>query len=77
MQTNVSFSQEDLKARIATDENTNGGSPAIQDKPFSVSQILEFFIGGMSIEDIVECYPDLEREDVVAALFYARHLTEK
>ena len=74
MQANVSFSLEDLKARIAPSDERANGQAAIQDKPFTVSQILEFFMGGMSIDDIVAQYPSLEKEDVVAALYYARHL---
>jgi uncharacterized protein (DUF433 family) len=34
-------------------------------------QILELFAGGMTVEEILEDYPYIEREDVYACLDYA------
>ena len=38
--------------------------------------ILELLSSGMSIEDILADYDDLEREDILAALMFAARLTQ-
>ncbi len=47
------------------------GRPTIRDIRFTVVQILELFAGGMTVEEILEDYPYIEREDVYACLDYA------
>lgn len=37
--------------------------------------ILELLSAGMSIEDILEDYENLEKEDILAVLKYASHLS--
>jgi len=41
-----------------------------------VRNILGMFAGGYSIERILEAYPELTREDVQAALDYAREVVD-
>ncbi len=74
MQPNISFSQEDLQSRILLGDQDSNGQPSIRNKEFTVSQILEFLLAGMTMDDIVSDYPALEREDVMAALFYASNI---
>jgi uncharacterized protein (DUF433 family) len=38
--------------------------------------MLELMSAGMSIEDILADYPDLERDDLLAVLAYAARLTQ-
>ncbi len=73
MKNNISFSVEDLRSRISEDRDFMVGAkrPVIRNKHFAVSQILEFLLHGMSIEDILKTYPVLEHEDVLAALYHA------
>jgi uncharacterized protein (DUF433 family) len=40
-----------------------------------VENVLEWLASGMSTEEILADYEDLEREDILAALSYAAHLT--
>jgi len=42
---------------------------------YPVESILEWLAGGMTIEEILADYPDLEREDILAALDFAAKLT--
>ena len=78
MYNNISFSVEDLQSRISLDQDFLGKSsrPVIRNKHFAVSQILEFLLHGMSIEDILNAYPTLEHEDVLAALYHAWQRSE-
>lgn len=48
-----------------------GGRPTIRKMRFTVVQMLELLAGGMSVEEILEDYPYLQKEDVFACLEYA------
>jgi len=41
-----------------------------------VESILELLSSGMAIEQVLTDYEDLEREDILAALDFARHLSQ-
>ena len=57
--------------RITRDPKVMSGRPTIRSMRFTVVQMLELLAGGMSIEEILEDYDYLEREDVIACLHYA------
>jgi len=40
-----------------------------------VQHVLEWLAAGMTFEDILNDYPDLEREDILAALDFAAKVT--
>ena len=61
----------DLLSRITVNPLVMSGRPTIRDMRFTVVQLLELLAGGMSIEEVLEDYPYLEREDVLACLQYA------
>jgi uncharacterized protein (DUF433 family) len=60
-----------LSSRITMNPKVMSGRPTIRDIRFTVVQILELFAGGMTVEEILEDYPYIEREDVYACLDYA------
>ncbi len=57
--------------RIVYDPNILGGKPIIRGTRISVQFLLELLGAGMSISEILEEYPHLEQEDVLAAIRYA------
>ena len=57
--------------RIVCNPNILGGKPVIRGTRISVQFLLELFSAGMSISEILAEYPHLEREDVLAAMYYA------
>jgi uncharacterized protein (DUF433 family) len=57
--------------RITINPNVLHGKPCIRGLRYSVTNVLEWLSSGMTIEDILSDYPDLEREDVYAVLEYA------
>jgi uncharacterized protein (DUF433 family) len=63
----ISQSQE----RITFNPAQCGGRPCIRGMRIRVSDILEMLAEGVSIETILADFPDLEREDVAAALRFA------
>ena len=53
------------------------GQPTIRGMRITVSIILKQVAGGMSIEEILAAYPELEKEDIVQALKYAAWLASE
>ena len=60
-----------MKERITTDPAICHGKPTIRGLRYPVEMILELLSAGMSNEEILADYEDLEREDILAALNYA------
>jgi uncharacterized protein (DUF433 family) len=52
------------------------GKPTIRGLRYTVDSILELLSSGMAIEEILSDYEDLERDDILAALDFARQLSQ-
>lgn len=63
--------------RITVDPKRMRGLPCIRDTRVTVSAVLGQLAAGQSIDDILEDYPYLERDDVFAALEYAAAATQE
>lgn len=61
----------ELLARITVNPKQCGGRPCIRGMRIRVSDILDLFAAGLSSEEILEEMPDLEANDLKAALLYA------
>jgi uncharacterized protein (DUF433 family) len=61
----------DLKERITINPEQCGGRPCIRGMRIRVIDILDLYAHGMSPHEILEEMPDLEMEDLTAALRYA------
>jgi len=66
----------EMLSRITIEPGKCGGRPCIRGKRLRVSDVLELLGAGATIEEILEDYSFLEREDVLAALQYAAHQTD-
>ena len=62
-----------LFERITVNPRQCGGRPCIRGMRIRVIDILELLAAGLSFEQIIEELPDLEVEDIKAALLYAVH----
>jgi uncharacterized protein (DUF433 family) len=60
-----------LLQRITVNPRQCGGRPCIRGMRIRVSDVLDLFAAGLSAEQILEELPDLEMEDLKAALKYA------
>ncbi len=56
--------------RISIDPNICFGKPCIRGTRIWVSLILDFLANGMSVEELLEEHPQLQKEDIYAALAY-------
>jgi uncharacterized protein (DUF433 family) len=63
--------QEDLLSRITVNPDVMVGKPTIRGLRITVEQILKALAGGVTIDELLEDYPELEREDIQAVLLYA------
>ena len=63
---------EQLLARIAADEKTFGGKPVVRGSRIPVELVLSLLAQGASHAEILDDYPDLVEEDILACLAYAR-----
>ena len=61
----------DYQNRITIDPGKRGGKPCIRGLRFTVSDVLDYLASGMSEDEILDEFPDLEREDIKAALAFA------
>ncbi len=63
--------------RITFNPNMMGGRACIRGMRITVSLIVNLVANSMSVEEIIEAYPDLEPEDIHQALHYAAWLAEE
>jgi uncharacterized protein (DUF433 family) len=63
---------EDLLERVEIDPEVMLGKPVIRGTRITVEIILEKLAAGSPVEEILAEYPRLTREDVLAAVAYAR-----
>lgn len=61
-------------ARITLDPDICHGKPCIRHMRWPVEVILDLVASNMTINDILTDHPELEREDIIACLQYARIL---
>jgi uncharacterized protein (DUF433 family) len=65
---------EDLTQRITFNQHVLHGKPVIRGMRISVEMILELLAKGSSQQEILQDFPELEPEDIAAALSYAKKL---
>jgi uncharacterized protein (DUF433 family) len=63
--------------RITMDPNKCMGKPCIRGLRIPVSSILNYLSSGMTIEEILQEWPELEREDIYEALGFAAFMLEE
>lgn len=64
-----------LLARITQDPGRCGGRPTVRHLRIRVSDILEMLAAGVSADEILSDFPDLEPDDVPACLLFAARRT--
>jgi uncharacterized protein (DUF433 family) len=67
---------EQLFDRITMNPEICHGKPTIRGLRYPVENMLELLASGMTIEELLEDYPDLERDDFLACLAYASKLSQ-
>ena len=70
----TTMDDEKLLERITVNPKIFGGKPIIRGRRLAVEHVLGMLSAGDTIETVLEGYPWLERQDVLACLVYARRL---
>jgi uncharacterized protein (DUF433 family) len=65
-----------LLDRITVNPEICHGSPTIRGLRYPVSMIMGLLASGMTTDEVLADYADLERDDVLAALEYAAKVTQ-
>jgi uncharacterized protein (DUF433 family) len=66
-----------LLERISIDPQICFGKPCIKGTRIWVSLILDQLAGGTSVEELLSDYPQLKREDVLAAIAYGAEVSRE
>jgi uncharacterized protein (DUF433 family) len=65
-----------LLSRITIDPAICHGKPCVRGLRYPVESLLELLSAGMTIDEIIADYDDLERDDLLAVLAYATRLSQ-
>lgn len=63
--------------RITIEPGKMGGKPCIRGLRFSVSDLMSYLASGMTEDEILREFPDLEKEDFRAVYDFFAHIQEK
>ncbi|MBI3247072.1 MAG: DUF433 domain-containing protein [Deltaproteobacteria bacterium] len=69
------MTDEHLLRRITVNSEIFGGKPIIRSMRISVELILSLLAQGEAQAAILDDYPDLEPDDILACLAYAKRIT--
>ena len=61
----------DYRSIITIEPGKRSGKPCIRSMRITVSDILEYLASGMSVEEILDDFPELTEEDIRACLAFA------
>ncbi len=67
----MALAMSDYRERITIEPGKRGGKPCIRGLRITVYDVLEYLASGMSEDEILADFPDLEREDIRAVLAFA------
>lgn len=71
------MSNQQLLDRITINPDVMVGKPTIRGLRITVEQILKALGGGITTQELLEDYPELEPEDIQAVLLYAAELVSE
>ncbi len=70
------MNEKKILARITLNPNVCFGKPTIRNMRYPVEVILDLLSADMTAEEILEDYPDLEKEDILACLLFAKKVIQ-
>lgn len=67
---------DNLLTRITIDPAVCHGKPCVRGLRYPVEMLLELLSSGMTLEEVLSDYEDLEREDLLAVFAFAARLSQ-
>jgi uncharacterized protein (DUF433 family) len=71
------MTRQELLSRISINPDVCFGKPCVRGHRIWVSLILDFLASGETMEEILEDYPQLAREDVLACIAYGAEMARE
>jgi len=71
------MTRDELLERISIDPNVCFGKPCIRGHRIWVSLVLDWLASGMTGEEVLQDYPGLVREDVLACIAYGAEMSRE
>lgn len=71
------MTKQELLSRISIDPKICFGKPCIKGHRIWVSLILDFLASGWTVQDILNNYPGLEKEDILACIAYGAEMARE
>jgi uncharacterized protein (DUF433 family) len=62
---------------ITSDPTVCHGQPTIRGLRYTVESVVDLLSAGMTIDEVLTDYPDLERDDILAALKFGAHAADR
>lgn len=69
--------RNELLSRISADPSVCSGKPCIRGHRISVSLVLDYLANGMTKEEILAEYPQLDEKDIRACIAYGAELSKE
>ena len=63
----------ELKGIVHSDPETMGGTPVFVGTRVPLQNLIDYLEGGESIEDFLDAFPTVKREQVIAVIEAGRH----
>jgi uncharacterized protein (DUF433 family) len=73
----INMDTEILLSRITINPKVMVGKPTIRGMRITVEQILRALAGGVTVNELLQDYPELEKEDMQAVFAYAVNLVDE
>lgn len=67
----------DYRKIITVEPGKRSGKPCIRGMRITVYDILSYLASGMSVSEVLEDFPELTQEDILATLAYAADMERK
>lgn len=71
LQLNIFANMDELLSRITSEPGKLGGKPCVRGMRIRVVDVLELLASGMTQQQVIDEYPDLEADDIKACLLFA------
>ncbi len=71
------MTRDRLLQRITINPNVCFGKPCVRGHRIWVSLVLDFLASGETVEEILESYPQLTREDILACIAYGAEMSRE
>lgn len=71
------MTRQDLLNRVVADPQICGGQPCIRGTRIAIAVILDGLAEGLTVDQIIDHFPHLSHDDILAALAYAAELSRE